>query len=179
MKNIRLLMTVCILATSLLASSRTVAVELVLDNTPAKLYFSPDGGCTKAIVREIETASREILVQAFSFTSAPIRNALIIARKRGVNVEVILDKGEQTEQGFRTTINLAKNGISAYIDDQHSNAHNKLIIIDRETAITGSFNFTYAAESKNAENVLIVKSKGLAAAYADNWLSHRQHSKKF
>jgi phosphatidylserine/phosphatidylglycerophosphate/cardiolipin synthase-like enzyme len=55
-------------------------------------------------------------------------------------------------------------------------AHNKIIIIDRETVINGSFNFTKAAEKKNAENLLIIKSKELATTYIENWIKHREHS---
>jgi phosphatidylserine/phosphatidylglycerophosphate/cardiolipin synthase-like enzyme len=65
--------------------------------------------------------------------------------------------------------------IPTYIDAQHAIAHNKIIIIDKETVITGSFNFTAAAD-KNAENVIIIRSKDLAALYVDNYLKHKQHS---
>ncbi|MBA4390650.1 MAG: phospholipase D family protein [Syntrophus sp. (in: bacteria)] len=153
--------------------------ELTLDNTPAKVCFSPDGGCTKNIVKEIEMATREVLVQAYSFTSAPIRNALIGAQRRGVSIEVLLDKVQQKDQKFKAASAFSKGRIAVYIDDKHSSAHNKVIIIDRETVITGSFNFTFAAENKNAENILIIKSQRLAGLYADNWLSHRQHSQKY
>ncbi|HTR44450.1 MAG TPA: phospholipase D-like domain-containing protein, partial [Thermodesulfovibrionales bacterium] len=50
-------------------------------------------------------------------------------------------------------------GIPTYIDAQHAIAHNKVMIIDKETVITGSFNFTKAAEERNAENLLILKNK--------------------
>ena len=67
--------------------------------------------------------------------------------------------------------------IPTYIDAQHAIAHNKIIIIDKETVITGSFNLTAAAD-KNAENVIIIRSKDLAALYVDNFLKHKQHSEK-
>ncbi len=153
--------------------------DLTLNNTPAKVCFNPGGGCTDKIVRETERATREILVQMFLFTSVSLRNALVNAQKRGVNVEVILDKGEQINQQYKTAKTLSKGGVSVYIDGRHANAHNKIMVIDRETVITGSFNYTYPAESKNAENILIIKSGELAKVYADNWLNHRQHSKKY
>lgn len=62
------------------------------------------------------------------------------------------------------------------INDKHAIAHNKIIIIDRSVVITGSFNFTKAAEEKNAENLLIIRSKELAKPYLDNWRHHRDHS---
>ena len=153
------------------------AINLTLNNTPAQVYFSPKGGCTDAIVREIDNATMEVLVQAYSFTSAPIAKALINAKKRAVSVEVILDKSQKTAKYTSATF-LANMRIPTYIDSKHATAHNKIIIIDKETVITGSFNFTTAAEEKNAENVIIIKSKELAGIYLDNFLKHRAHSEK-
>jgi len=70
-------------------------------------------------------------------------------------------------------------GVTTYIDAKHAIAHNKIMIIDKETVITGSFNFTKAAEQKNAENVLILKNKELARIYIDNWMKHRNHSERY
>jgi phosphatidylserine/phosphatidylglycerophosphate/cardiolipin synthase-like enzyme len=153
--------------------------ELMLDNAPAKVFFSPNGGCVKGIVKEIEIGTREILVQAYSFSSTPIRNALINAQKRGTKVEIIFDNDEQKDQNYKTAKALSKTGVTVYMDSNHASAHNKIIIIDRETVITGSFNLTYSAENKNAENVLVVKSKALAGFYAENWHSHLKHSPKY
>jgi phosphatidylserine/phosphatidylglycerophosphate/cardiolipin synthase-like enzyme len=62
------------------------------------------------------------------------------------------------------------------IDANHAISHNKVMIIDGETVITGSFNFTKAAQEKNAENLLIVRDQALAAQYTQNWKAHWQHS---
>jgi phosphatidylserine/phosphatidylglycerophosphate/cardiolipin synthase-like enzyme len=70
-------------------------------------------------------------------------------------------------------------GVPTYIDSTHAIAHNKIMVIDQETVITGSFNFTKAAEEKNAENILIIKSKELAQEYLDNWTKHKSHSEKY
>jgi phosphatidylserine/phosphatidylglycerophosphate/cardiolipin synthase-like enzyme len=70
-------------------------------------------------------------------------------------------------------------GIPTFIDAEHAIAHNKVMIIDRETVINGSFNFTKAAEEKNAENLLILRSKELAGRYIDNWNRHKQHSREY
>lgn len=71
---------------------------------------------------------------------------------------------------------MANAGIPTYIDDKHDVAHNKIMIIDNETVITGSFNFTEAAEEKNAGNLLIIKSKDLANVYLENWYIHKENS---
>ena len=143
-----------------------------------KVCFSPNGGCTESIVKEITNAKSEILVQAYSFTSAPIAKALTDAFKRGVKVEAILDKSQRKERYTAATF-LVNARIPTFIDDKHAIAHNKIMIIDRETVITGSFNFTKAAEEKNAENLLIIKDKELAKVYIDNWNKHKDHSERY
>jgi phosphatidylserine/phosphatidylglycerophosphate/cardiolipin synthase-like enzyme len=172
---------VCLLAIAIYIACPypSQGTDLTLNNTPAKVCFSPGGKCTNKIIKETEAATREILVQMFLFTSAPLRNALVKAQKRGINVEVILDKREQKNQQYKTAKALSKGGVTVYTDDKHTNAHNKVMIIDREIIITGSFNYTYPAESKNAENILIIQSGDLAKIYADNWLNHRNHSRKY
>ena len=154
------------------------ATDLTLNNTPAQVYFSPNGGCTETIVNQIEAAKSEILVQAYSFTSAPIAKALVNAHKRGVKVEAILDKSQKSERYTSATF-ISNVGIPIYIDSKHAIAHNKIVIIDRETVITGSFNFTKAAEEKNAENLLIIRNKDLARIYVGNWEKHKEHSEPY
>jgi phosphatidylserine/phosphatidylglycerophosphate/cardiolipin synthase-like enzyme len=159
-------------------STKSYATDLTLNNTPTQVYFSPKGGCTEAIISQIDKAKTEILVQAYSFTSAPIAKALLNTHKRGVKVEAILDKSQRREKYTSATF-LANSGIPTFIDDRHAIAHNKIMIIDREIVITGSFNFTKAAEEKNAENLLIIRNKALAKSYMDNWYKHREHSEKY
>ena len=143
-----------------------------------KVYFSPNGECTDAIIRELSKAQNTVLVQAYSFTSAQIAKALLDAHRRGIKVEVILDKSQRT-QSYSSATFLLNVGIPTRIDAQHSIAHNKVMIIDGETVITGSFNFTKAAEKKNAENLLIIHDKTLASLYAKNWKEHADHSEVY
>lgn len=152
--------------------------DLNLKNAPVRVFFSPGGGCTEAVIGEIKSSRTEILVQAYSFTSAPIAKALVDAQRRGVHVEVILDKSQRREKYTSATF-LANMGVPTYIDDKHAIAHNKVMIIDRETVITGSFNFTRAAEERNAENLIIIRSKELAEIYIKNWKDHRNHSEVY
>ena len=153
------------------------AADLTLNNAPIQIFFSPKGGCTEAIINKIDQAKTEILVQAYSFTSAPIAKALVDAHKRGVKVQTILDKSQRSEKYTSATF-LKNAGIPTFIDAKHAIAHNKIMIIDRETVVTGSFNFTKAAEEKNAENLLIIKDKAMAKVYIENWEKHKGHSEK-
>ena len=63
-----------------------------------------------------------------------------------------------------------------FIDDKHAIAHNKVMVIDGHVVITGSFNFTKAAEESNAENLLVIDDVDLAQKYAKNWQEHLAHS---
>ncbi len=140
--------------------------------------FSPAGGCTQLVVETIAQAQQTIFVQAYSFTSAPIANALIAAHRRGVHVEVIADKSQPLERYSRIA-QLTRAGMPVWIDALHAIAHNKLMVIDEALVITGSFNFTKAAEQENAENLLVLRDATLAAQYAANWNRHQAHSRRY
>ena len=143
-----------------------------------QVFFSPHGGCTDAIVETLNQAKSSILIQAYSFTSAPIAKAVVDAHKRGVKVQVILDKSQRTEK-YSSADFLAHAGIAVSIDAKHKIAHNKIMIIDGGTVITGSFNFTKSAEESNAENLLFIRDTDLAAKYIENWKKHEEHSDEY
>ena len=85
----------------------------------------------------------------------------------------------QRTQSYSSATFLLNVGIPTKIDAQHSIAHNKVMIIDGETVITGSFNFTKAAEKSNAENLLVIRDVKLASLYTRNWQEHAQHSEAY
>jgi phosphatidylserine/phosphatidylglycerophosphate/cardiolipin synthase-like enzyme len=144
-----------------------------------QVFFSPHGGATEAVVRELGNAKQEILVQAYSFTSSRIAKALVDAHKRGVKVTVVLDRSQRGERYTSATF-VANAGIPTYIDAKHAIAHNKIMIIDQATIITGSFNFTKAAEEKNAENLLVIRGDaGLVKKYLENFDEHLGHSERY
>jgi phosphatidylserine/phosphatidylglycerophosphate/cardiolipin synthase-like enzyme len=143
-----------------------------------QVYFSPDGGCTAAVVDNLNKATNTVLVQAYSFTSARIAKALVEAEKRGVKIQVILDKSQRREKYTEADF-LLHAGVPTWIDAKHAIAHNKVIVIDSHTVLTGSFNFTKAAEENNAENLLVIDDAALAKKYSDNWQKHLAHSEKY
>jgi phosphatidylserine/phosphatidylglycerophosphate/cardiolipin synthase-like enzyme len=153
------------------------ALEDTHASTSWQVYFSPDGGCTRAIVDTVATAHQQILVQAYEMTSPQIKSALIAAHKRGVQVSAIFDP--EALKGTNTMVGeLSAGGVPIFVDSAHSPglAHNKVMVIDQAIVITGSFNFTRAAETRNAENLLIIRDPALAAAYAKNFANHQSHS---
>jgi phosphatidylserine/phosphatidylglycerophosphate/cardiolipin synthase-like enzyme len=143
--------------------------------------LTPGNDAAGLIVRTIDAARAQILVQAFSFTNRDIADALIRAHRRGVDVQIIADR-EQTDSLESSALqSLLKAGLPFFTDAEHSAAHNKVIVIDQSarqpTLITGSFNFTFAAQFRNAENVLVLRdNRELTQAFYSNWLQHRQHA---
>jgi len=139
--------------------------------------FSPKGGVTDVVVAELARARREVLVLAYSFTSQPIAKALVDAKMRGVHVEIVLDHSNETE-AYSDLHFFLEQGVTPLIDANHAIAHNKVMIIDSATLLTGSFNFTNQAEHENAENLLVIKGhRELVKIYRDNFHVHKQHSR--
>ena len=139
-----------------------------MEAAPVRVCFSPEGQCTDGIVHAIQEATSSIYVQAYGFTCLPIAQALVTAKNKGVNVQVILDKSQITAKKSQLPL-LLENNISVSIDSVSGIAHNKIMIIDNLYVLTGSFNFTNAADSRNAENVLLIKDSELARMYKENW----------
>ncbi len=147
-----------------------------LKNCPSlHVCFTPGQNCTEEITNVIDEAKESIFVQAYSFTSMPIAEHLIAAKKRGVNVKVILDKSQKTQR-YSASHFLVHQHIPCWIDDKPAIAHNKVMIIDEKEVITGSFNFTKAAQAHNAENLLVIRDPELAQIYLKNWQRRQQVS---
>ena len=153
-------------------------VQEVAGTQPIEVFFSPKGGCTDAIIKELKNAKSSVLVQAYWFTSPSIAKALVEVHKRGVKVEVILDRS-RTEMENEQAEFIVQNDVPTFIDDKHTTAHNKVIIIDGNVVITGSFNFTDQAENENAENLLVIRDKGIADKFTANWKAHAKHSGRY
>ena len=143
--------------------------------------FTPGDDVAGMIVAAIGQARRQVLVQAYSFTHEGIAQALLAAHRRGLDVRLIADRG-QTEQLQRSQVpGLARDGLPVWLDDAHLSAHDKVMLIDTglpsALLISGSYNFTRAAQYKNAENVLFIRdSEALLQAYLDNWRRHQNHA---
>lgn len=120
------------------------------------------------IVARILSARALILVQAYVITSEKITNALIKAHQNGVKVRLLIDKDAQTTRGSKVHLML-KHGIPIIVDRALGYAHNKIMIIDDEYVITGSFNWTHGAQARNAENIVIIRGKDTNKKFKNNW----------
>jgi phosphatidylserine/phosphatidylglycerophosphate/cardiolipin synthase-like enzyme len=132
--------------------------------------FSPGRSALDIVLDSIKKANHSILVAAYSFTSKPIATALLEAHRRGVKVMVVADdKGNRGRYSVITF--LANHGVSVRLNSNYAIMHNKFMIIDDLHVETGSFNYTAAAVSRNAENVLLLSNMpDLAEGYKQQWL---------
>jgi phosphatidylserine/phosphatidylglycerophosphate/cardiolipin synthase-like enzyme len=136
--------------------------------------FSPGGHCSDAIVAELAAARRTVRVAAYVLTSGPISAALVAAHARGVDVRVVLDSEERRSRSSRAA-ELEAAGVPVKYDAKHRIMHEKVIVIDGNVVICGSYNFSAAAESYNAECMLIIRNEGLAGEFARDWAVHDGH----
>jgi phospholipase D len=154
----------------------------VLNHAAYTVCFTPGGSCTNQIVTAINHATRTLNIQAYGFTSAPIAKAILAAQKRKVKIAVLLDKSNVSSKYSIITM-LNNHNIPFLIDNKPAIAHNKVMIIDagtpQATVITGSFNFTQSAQSRNAENVIIIHSQPLANQYLANFNKRRAASESY
>ncbi len=147
----------------------------------AQVAFTPGDDAASLIIDALRKAKRQVLVQAYSFTHKDIAQALVDARRRNVDVQVIADP-LQHERGRTSRVAwLAEAGVTVWLDGEHAAAHDKVMVIDSGTSdavvITGSYNFTHAAQFRNSENLLLLRGNpALVEAYAANWRRHRIHS---
>lgn len=158
-----------ILAFQLLASM-VLPIQLYAREASLTAAFSPRQGATELVVETIEEAKEVIHVAAYSFTSDPIAEALVNAQKRGVEVKVILDKSQRKSPHSNYNY-LKEQGVPVRINSHYAIMHNKFMVIDRKMVELGSFNYTKAAEEKNAENVLVVRhSPQVVKDYSRQWI---------
>ncbi|MDX1916547.1 MAG: phospholipase D-like domain-containing protein [Rickettsiaceae bacterium] len=144
--------------------------------TPAENFsvcFTPPRGCGSLIAQRIQEAKLSIYAQAYSLSNYAIINQLILAKSRGVNVRLVLDNSNFSENKSTVT-DLRNAGIEVVKDSISGIAHNKIIIIDEAQVITGSFNFSEAADKRNAENVMFIQDKNIASFYLANW--HKRYN---
>jgi phosphatidylserine/phosphatidylglycerophosphate/cardiolipin synthase-like enzyme len=135
-----------------------------------ELAFTPGDAIDARIVAAIDAAEREVLVLAYTFTQTRIAKALVAAHRRGVAVEVLADRAQTRETPHGVVPLLVDAGVPVWLDGNFAAAHNKVVVIDadldRAVAITGSYNFTVAAQKRNAENVAIFRDQpDVAQAY--------------
>lgn len=146
--------------------------------------FSPWDDAEGALVRAIGDARQNIHVHAYLLTSRVIARALSQARQRGVEVAILTDATMLANDKHSQIPWLAAQGIPVWLETRYAAAHNKIVLIDAArpdgAVITGSYNFTWSAQARNAENLLILRgNRALQQRYLANWRRHRAEAQAY
>ena len=164
--------------TFLLAGACCAAAAAGTQRFPAtgsiEIAFTPGDAIDNLIIGAIDGAKNEVLVHAYNFTHRRIARALVRARQRGLAVAVIADREQARALPQNALPELVTGGVEVCLDGNFQAAHNKIVVIDAESersiTITGSYNFTLAAQRSNAENVIVLRDNPpVARAYRGNW----------
>ena len=151
-------------------SAAPLAAEMVV-----QACFSPAGKCSSLIIRESQQAKKELLVAVYAFTSDELATAVVQAKKRGLAVQVVIDRdfdagNERSKGKFLEAQRVPVRRIAAIKSNppvkEAGLMHQKFAILDRSAVLTGSYNWTHAAERLNDENLLFFRDAGpLAEEY--------------
>ncbi len=139
--------------------------SITLDGSLIEVYFSPEDGTMEHILTAINSAQKSVYFLAYSFTSDELAQALIERAQAGVKVEGVFDEDQYHSNEGTELDRLKSAGLDVRLDSNPRLMHHKVIIIDDQVVITGSYNFSYNAEHNNDENTLIIHNQALAGQY--------------
>lgn len=142
--------------------------EVVVQGVRIECRFAPENGVAKALMSEVRRANRTVDFMAFTLTSKDLAKAMVERAQKGARVRALFDT-QQAASKYSQDDFLSERGVQVFLDKNSGFMHNKVIIVDAETVVTGSYNFSKAAETKNDENVLIIHSPAIAKEYEDRF----------
>jgi phosphatidylserine/phosphatidylglycerophosphate/cardiolipin synthase-like enzyme len=138
---------------------------LKIGETRLQSCFSPDDGCTAQLLKVIQNAKQSLYFLAYSFTSDDLAKALIERFKQGVRIEGVMESSQQASNSGTEYDRFRSAGLNVRLDANPNQMHDKLMIIDSQIVVTGSFNYTYSAEKYNDENLLVIYNPQVAELY--------------
>jgi phosphatidylserine/phosphatidylglycerophosphate/cardiolipin synthase-like enzyme len=139
---------------------------LTLDGVRVENYFSPTDKTMHTLIQSILDAQKSVHFMAFTYTDRDLAAAMIERAKAGVDVQGVVENRYAVQGAF---VPLYCANLPVKTDGNRYTMHHKVIILDGETVITGSFNFTKSADSVNDENILIIHSPAVAALYEQEY----------
>lgn len=140
---------------------------LLLGDTIIEIYFCPDDGCAEKVMRELEKAQQNIRFMTFSFTHQGIANMLLLKHLDNISISGVMEARQISK--YSVYEQLKYQGIDVLKDGNPRNMHHKVFIIDSQTIITGSFNPTDGGDTRNDENLLIIKNPDLAQEFLEEF----------
>ncbi|MBU0460666.1 MAG: hypothetical protein KJ771_07725, partial [Nanoarchaeota archaeon] len=131
--------------------------QVNLGNITISSYFCPEDHCAERVKAELKKATSTIHFMTFSFTHEGIANTLLLRNQAGVVIKGVMEARQISQ--YSKYLNLKYQDIDVVKDGNKQNMHHKVFIVDSETVITGSFNPSAGGDTRNDENVLIIKDK--------------------
>jgi phosphatidylserine/phosphatidylglycerophosphate/cardiolipin synthase-like enzyme len=146
-----------------------------------EVAFSPEGGSEALILKVIGAARRSVRIAAYSFTSPAVVRSLMDAKRRGVDVKVLVDdRGNRSQSSIAAMSLLAGAEIPLRVISAYAIHHDKYIVVDERHVQTGSFNYSRAAANTNSENVIAIwDNLAIAAKYLDHWENRWEQGRAF
>ena len=150
------------------SAAQTPFTSFSVDGTLLEVYFSPDDGTASRLLDLIAGAQESVYFMAYAFTSDEIAQAMIDRAQAGVTIAGIFDESQINAQGGEYE-HLLSSGLDVRVDGNFGRMHHKVMIIDGQTVVTGSYNFSASAETRNDENTLVIHNSRIAAQYLDEF----------
>lgn len=168
----------CSLALAAAAAGPAPRPQAAGDAPRVEAYFTPGDDVDRVIAERIARARQSVQVEAYLFTNRRIAEALAKAAQRGLVVDLIGDAKQHEAGGLPVLKRLERAGVRIWLQGEFAAFHNKVVLIDAHTTapvvVTGSYNFTQAAQARNAENIVVISGeRRIAQRYADDFERHR------
>ena len=149
--------------------SATPYAEVSLDGTLIEVMFSPDDGVSRSLVELLAGAEESIRFLAFSFTSDDLADVLLERASAGVQVSGVMDESQVASNTGGEYERFRSSGLEVYLDGNEDKMHHKVFIIDDKIVVTGSYNFSTSAETRNDENILVLFNRDIARVYVEEF----------
>lgn len=146
-------------------ANKTLPAPTAAASSTSRVFYSPGQACLGAITSLIKVARRSLDICVFTITDDRITNKIIDADRRGVVVRIITDNDKAFDSGSDTA-RLTRAGIEVRTDDTPDHMHHKFALIDGNTALTGSYNWTRSAAADNFENLVVTDDPTIVRSYA-------------
>ena len=162
---------------ALLAAASLAGAKPAADCARIEAAFTPGDDISGLISGRIAHARESVRMQAYLFTDRHVAGALFSALRRGIEVEIVADGAQHESGGSPWLAPLQRAGARVYLNTAYAASHNKIVILDGTTVITGSYNFTRAAQSRNAENVVVITgNRAMARRFVSYFETQRDQS---
>jgi phosphatidylserine/phosphatidylglycerophosphate/cardiolipin synthase-like enzyme len=132
-------------------------------------YFSPYDDCERICITQLDHATKEVLISCYGLENKAIAKELRKLRRRHVAVRICVDKTQSAGKADQTHL-LKRTGIEVVVKPEHVLEHNKFVVIDGRTVLTGSYNFSGSAEKQDNNLVVITGEPAVTAKYKAAWL---------